>query len=45
MKSTLKLIVAVVTMAFYVIVSSAQTRTEKDLLGEKKIPNEAYYGG
>lgn len=23
---------------------SAQTRTEKDLLGEKQIPNEAYYG-
>jgi len=24
--------------------SFAQTRTEKDLLGEKQIPNEAYYG-
>jgi aspartate ammonia-lyase len=24
--------------------SSAQTRTEKDLLGEKQIPNDAYYG-
>src|SRR6187200_1264994 len=23
---------------------SAQTRTEKDLIGEKQIPNEAYYG-
>ena len=22
----------------------AQTRTEKDLLGEKQIPNDAYYG-
>ncbi len=26
------------------LISSAQTRTEKDLLGEKQIPNEAYYG-
>ncbi len=25
-------------------VSIAQTRTEKDLLGEKQIPNDAYYG-
>jgi aspartate ammonia-lyase len=24
--------------------ASAQTRTEKDLLGEKQIPNDAYYG-
>ena len=24
--------------------SFAQTRTEKDLLGEKQIPNDAYYG-
>ena len=24
--------------------SNAQTRTEKDLLGEKQIPNDAYYG-
>jgi aspartate ammonia-lyase len=33
-------------MAALLIVSGsfAQTRTEKDLLGEKQIPNEAYYG-
>lgn len=28
----------------FVTGSFAQTRTEKDLLGEKQIPNEAYYG-
>jgi aspartate ammonia-lyase len=31
-------------MMFFAAVSFAQTRTEKDLLGEKEIPADAYYG-
>lgn len=32
------------TVLIYGTNSYSQTRTEKDLLGEKQIPNEAYYG-
>ena len=32
------------TALIYACCASAQTRTEKDLLGEKQIPADAYYG-
>jgi aspartate ammonia-lyase len=32
------------SMLLTIIGASAQTRTEKDLLGEKQIPANAYYG-
>jgi aspartate ammonia-lyase len=34
----------VILFGLYISTLSAQTRTEKDLLGEKQIPNNAYYG-
>src|SRR6187431_539915 len=34
----------VVLFGLYITFLNAQTRTEKDLLGEKQIPNNAYYG-
>jgi aspartate ammonia-lyase len=37
-------ILLLLTALFIGLSSYAQTRTEKDLLGEKQIPNEAYYG-
>ena len=39
-----KLLVLTLTCLIAVPVSAQQTRTEKDLLGEKQIPAEAYYG-
>src|SRR5271156_6323130 len=39
-----KLGLIVSTALLYACCASAQTRTEKDLLGEKQIPNDAYYG-
>src|SRR3954451_9604349 len=43
---TIKLINAVVllTLLGYQYTLAQQTRTEKDLLGEKQIPADAYYG-
>src|SRR6478736_10493281 len=38
------ILLSTVTAALMCSSLSAQTRTEKDLLGEKQIPNEAYYG-
>jgi len=37
-------ILLLATALFLGLSSNAQTRTEKDLLGEKQIPNDAYYG-
>jgi aspartate ammonia-lyase len=44
MKTTLKFLPALVSLILLTLYSHAQTRTEKDLLGEKQIPNSAYYG-
>ncbi len=44
MKTTTKLLPALVVLLSLGLQSQAQTRTEKDLLGEKQIPNTAYYG-
>ncbi len=35
---------SIVLLSATCVVSNAQTRTERDLLGPKEIPNEAYYG-
>lgn len=43
MKTMMKSFLMMATLLIY-FGSFAQTRTEKDLLGEKQIPNEAYYG-
>ena len=32
-----------VSFVFTAVISAQQTRTEKDLLGEKQIPADAYY--
>jgi len=40
----LRMICCVVSGVMIATGSYAQTRTEKDLLGEKQIPNDAYYG-
>jgi aspartate ammonia-lyase len=42
--NTLKKAMLMTTALLIAAGSFAQTRTEKDLLGEKQIPNEAYYG-
>ncbi len=44
MKTTFKLLPVLVAIFPLTFQSHAQTRTEKDLLGEKQIPNTAYYG-
>src|SRR6478735_2765878 len=38
------LILPLAALLFGTIVQAQQTRTEKDLLGEKQIPFDAYYG-
>ncbi len=43
MKNHLKLLIGALCLTVSLI-SNGQTRTEKDLLGEKQIPNDAYYG-
>ena len=40
----LKLILSVTFTLWMINGFGQQTRTEKDLLGEKQIPNDAYYG-
>src|SRR5688572_14082298 len=44
MKNSKSLLLLIVTLATFQYASAQQTRTEKDLLGEKQIPAEAYYG-
>ena len=39
-----RIAVLLIAAMFFVTCSFAQTRTEKDLLGEKQIPADAYYG-
>jgi len=41
---TLTLCITVAALVFVPLVSGQQTRVEKDLLGEKSIPADAYYG-
>ena len=43
MKTTMKSVFLIAAVLIF-SGSFAQTRTEKDLLGEKQIPNDAYYG-
>jgi aspartate ammonia-lyase len=43
MKNNTKMFLMMVAL-LYGMSSYSQTRTEKDLLGDKQIPNEAYYG-
>ncbi|WP_448699376.1 aspartate ammonia-lyase [Mucilaginibacter sp. AW1-3] len=44
MKTSGKNIFLVITLTAVISSAFCQTRTEKDLLGEKQIPNSAYYG-
>lgn len=39
-----KILLAAMSTSLFCATTVAQTRTEKDLIGEKQIPNDAYYG-